>query len=59
MRVLVIEDDWRLTRLMARVLEEERFTVDVAHDGETGLDLALRGGYDVAIVDWMLPGRPS
>lgn len=57
MRVLIIEDDWRLTRLMVRVLEEERFPVDVAHDGETGLDLALRGGYDVAIVDWMLPGR--
>jgi two-component system, OmpR family, response regulator len=57
MRILIIEDDQRLTRLIARVLEEEHFTVDVAHDGDTGLDLALRGAYDVAIVDWMLPGR--
>lgn len=57
MRLLIIEDDQRLTRLMARVLEEERFTVDVANDGDTGLELALRGTYDVAIVDWMLPGR--
>ena len=57
MRILLIEDDRRLTRLMARVLEEEHFAVDVAHDGDTGLELALRDIYDVAIVDWMLPGR--
>jgi two-component system OmpR family response regulator len=57
MRVLVIEDDQRLARLIARVLEEERFTIDLAHDGDTGLELALRGAHDVAIVDWMLPGR--
>lgn len=57
MRVLIIEDDQRLTRLIQRVLEEEHFTVDVAHDGDTGVDLALRGTYDVAVVDWMLPGR--
>lgn len=57
MRVLVIEDDERLARLMARVLGEEHFTVDVAHDGDSGLEMALSGGYAVAIVDWMLPGR--
>lgn len=57
MRILVIEDDQRLTRLMARVLGEEHMAVDVAHGGEAGLDLALRGCYDVAIIDWMLPDR--
>src|SRR5512143_2135268 len=57
MRVLVIEDDQRLARLVARVLEEEHFAVDVAHDGEEGLEVALRGVHDVAIIDWMLPGR--
>jgi len=57
MRVLLIEDDQRLTRLMARVLQEEHFSVDVAHDGDTGLEIALRGAHDVAVVDWMLPGR--
>lgn len=57
MRILLIEDDQRLARLMTRVFEEEHFAVDVAHDGDTGLELALRGVYDVAIVDWMLPGR--
>jgi DNA-binding response OmpR family regulator len=57
MRVLIIEDDRRLARLIAGVLAEEGFAVDIAHDGETGLDLALGGAFDVAIVDWMLPGR--
>jgi len=57
MRILIIEDDQRLTRLMRQVLEEEKLAVDVAHDGDTGLELALRGMYDVAVIDWMLPGR--
>lgn len=57
MRVLIIEDDQRLTRLMAQVLEEEGYTVDVAHDGNTGLEYALRGPHDVAVIDWMLPER--
>lgn len=57
MRVLLIEDDARLTRLVARVLEEEGFAVDTANDGGTGLELALRGVYDVAVIDWMLPVR--
>jgi DNA-binding response OmpR family regulator len=57
MRILLIEDDQRLARLVARVLGDEHYHVDVAHDGESGLDLAMRGIYEVAIVDWMLPGR--
>ena len=57
MRVLLIEDDQRLARLVARVLSDEHYQVDLDHDGETGLDLALRGVYEVAVVDWMLPGR--
>jgi DNA-binding response OmpR family regulator len=57
MRVLVIEDDRRLARLIRQVLTEEHCLADVAHDGETGLELALRGAYDVAVVDWMLPQR--
>jgi DNA-binding response OmpR family regulator len=57
MRILLIEDDTRLLRLEKQVLEEEGHTVDTAADGDTGLELALRGTYDVAVVDWMLPGR--
>ncbi len=57
MRILIIEDDERLTRVMARVLRQEQFDVDLAHDGETGLDQALTGIYDALVVDWMLPRR--
>jgi DNA-binding response OmpR family regulator len=57
MRILIIEDDQRLTRVMSRLLQQERFDVDVAHDGERGLDMALSGAYDALIVDRMLPGR--
>jgi DNA-binding response OmpR family regulator len=57
MRVLLIEDDKRLSRLIEKVLEEEGFSVDAAFDGDTGLEIALRGAHDVAVVDWMLPGR--
>lgn len=57
MRVLVIEDDQRLARLIARVLTDEHYTVDQAYDGSSGLEYALGGMYDVAIIDWMLPDR--
>lgn len=57
MRVLVIEDDRKLARLIAEVLNDEQIEVDLAHDGDTGLELALRDIYDVIVVDWMLPGR--
>jgi DNA-binding response OmpR family regulator len=55
MRVLVIEDDMRLASVIARVLRQERFEVDVAADGSEGLDRALSGVYDALIIDRMLP----
>lgn len=57
MRVLLIEDDKRLAALTKKVLEGEKFDVDMSHDGDEGVELALRGIYDVAVIDWMLPGR--
>jgi two-component system OmpR family response regulator len=57
MRILVIEDDKRLAVLIRKILEKEQFSVDVSHDGDEGVEIALRGVHDVAIVDWMLPGR--
>lgn len=57
MRILLIEDDQRLAELTRKVLERAGFSVDVAHDGNIGLEIALRGTHDVAVVDWMLPGR--
>src|SRR5207248_10313856 len=46
----------RLANLLRRVLLEERHTVDIANDGNTGLDLALSDTYDVVVLDVMLPG---
>jgi two-component system OmpR family response regulator len=57
MRILIIEDDKRLTNLMRKVLEEEKFSVDIANDGDLGVEIALRGTHDVIVLDWMLPGR--
>ena len=57
MHILLVEDEQRLARLVARVLSEERHVVDIANDGDTGMDLALRGTYDLLILDLMLPGR--
>ncbi|MDK2980190.1 MAG: two-component system, OmpR family, response regulator [Chloroflexota bacterium] len=57
MLVLVIEDDKRLAKLIGDVLADEDIRMDVSHDGNEGLEMALSGKYDVAIVDWMLPGR--
>jgi DNA-binding response OmpR family regulator len=55
MHVLVVEDEQRLVRLMRRVLEEERYIVDVARDGEEGIEKAGFGGYDLIVLDVMLP----
>jgi DNA-binding response OmpR family regulator len=57
MHILVVEDDQRLGRLLQRVLAEERHAVDIAYAGGRGLDLALSGGYDLIILDLMLPDR--
>ena len=56
MRILVIEDDSEVARLIANGLDELGYTVDVAGDGKQGLFLATSEHYDAAIVDRMLPG---
>jgi two-component system, OmpR family, response regulator len=55
MRVLLIEDDLVISAFIQKGLKEAGFSVDHAADGETGLEFALDGPYDVAIVDLMLP----
>lgn len=55
MHILVVEDERRLAVLLRRMLSEERHAVDLAFDGQTGLDLALSDTYDVVILDLMLP----
>jgi DNA-binding response OmpR family regulator len=56
MHILVVEDDERLADRLRRALLEERHTVDVAHDGHKGLDLAITDTHDLVILDLMLPG---
>jgi DNA-binding response OmpR family regulator len=55
MHILVVEDERRLAVLLRRMLAEERHAVDLAFDGQSGLDLALSDTYDVVILDLMLP----
>lgn len=55
MRILVIEDEKILARTLADILTRERYLVDLAHDGEAGLDAAQSGIYDGVILDVMLP----
>jgi two-component system response regulator CpxR len=56
MRLLVVDDDAELCSLLGEFLRREGYTVDCVHDGKTGLDKALAGGYDLLILDVMLPG---
>src|SRR3984893_10500246 len=56
MRLLVVEDDRRLAASLRRSLMESRMAVDVAHDGEDGLEAATTTPYDVVVLDLTLPG---
>ena len=57
MRILLVEDEEYMAQAVAQVLEKNNYTVDLAHDGEYGLDCAPSGIYDITILDIMLPGR--
>ncbi len=56
MRVLVVEDETRMSRLLKRGLEEEGHAVDLAADGPEGLWLATENPYSAIVLDVMLPG---
>jgi heavy metal response regulator len=55
MRILLVEDEEKVSSFVARGLSAERFAVDVASDGQCGLDLATTYHYDLVILDLMLP----
>lgn len=57
MRILLVEDDRKAARLLARGLHEEGFVVDVAHSAERADELAWLVDYDLILLDWMLPGN--
>src|ERR1035437_10099325 len=58
MKILLVEDEDSIANFIKEGLEEEGFTVDIARNGKTGLQMALDylGDYDVILLDWMLPG---
>jgi DNA-binding response OmpR family regulator len=55
MKILVVEDEHKIATSLKKGLEQESYTVDVAFDGQTGLDFALGEEYDVMVLDRMLP----
>lgn len=55
MKLLYVEDEIYMALAVAQVLKKNNYSIDLAHDGETGLDLALSGLYDIIILDIMLP----
>ncbi len=55
MKVLVVEDDSKLARFVARVLIEEGFVADTCAEGNDAISRATSGVYDAMLLDWMLP----
>lgn len=55
MRVLIVEDEVRLADALVQLMAGCKITADAAYDGESGLDNALTGIYDVIVLDIMLP----
>ena len=57
MRILIVEDEKRLAEALAQILKNEGYEVDWTGDGDSGLDYALSGIYDVIVLDIMLPKK--
>jgi DNA-binding response OmpR family regulator len=56
MRILIVEDDRRLARQLKKGLDEHSHSASVAFDGSEGMEAARNGGFDVLVLDVMLPG---
>lgn len=55
MRILLVEDELHMAEAIEQVLKKNNYSIDLAYDGEYGLDCALSGIYDVIVLDIMLP----
>ncbi|WP_449260384.1 response regulator transcription factor [Enterococcus casseliflavus] len=55
MRILFVEDEPSIAEAVASLLKKQHYSVDLAFDGETGLDYAASGVYDILVLDIMLP----
>lgn len=54
-KILIIDDEKAIRRTIKEILEFEKYTVDEAEDGQVGLDMALKGNYDVILSDIKMP----
>lgn len=57
MKLLLVEDECKLSGALAHILKRSGYSVDTAEDGNTGLEMAATGFYDIIILDRMLPKR--
>ena len=57
MKILIIEDEYNLADAISSMLKKEKYSVNIETDGQTGLDEALTGIYDLIILDVMLPHK--
>jgi DNA-binding response OmpR family regulator len=57
MRILLVEDNRRLSESLRMTLEEDGYAVDAAYDGLDGEEMGLISSYDIIILDIMLPGK--
>lgn len=57
MRLLLVEDEERLREALVHMLKKKGYAVDAAADGETGLEMASAGLYEIMVLDRMLPRR--
>lgn len=55
MKILVVEDNEHLNDALCRILEENGYDVEPTYDGKTGLNFGLQGGFDIIIMDVMMP----
>src|SRR2546423_8367368 len=56
MRILVVEDEEKVASFIKKGLEQSAYTVDLADNGEDGLEMARSNEYDAIVLDIMLPG---
>lgn len=57
MRILIIEDEHKIARALGRALEQEKYAVDIAYDGDEGYAMATTEPYDAMVIDRMIPGE--
>ncbi len=57
MKILIVEDEEKLARSLEKGLGAEGYVVDVAHDSDTAATLVEASGYDLILLDWMIPGK--